>query len=89
MEAAPQHRKLKIEADGDGWLGSVKPKIRLTGKWLERAGFNPGSHVEVICHAPGIIELRADTNLDTGSVNPDSEKYSKTALNCDPISVNL
>lgn len=52
-------RSLKVEADGDHWKGLVKPKIRLTGRWLERAGFRPGSHVEVTCVAPGIIELRA------------------------------
>ena len=38
---------------------SIKPKIRITGQWLERAGFNPGSHVQVTCLAPGVIELRS------------------------------
>jgi hypothetical protein len=33
-------RTLKIEADGDRWKG-IKPKIRLMGRWLERAGFRP------------------------------------------------
>lgn len=51
-------RTLKIEADGDLWKGLVKPKIRLMGRWLERAGFKPGEHVHVTCLAPGIIELR-------------------------------
>ena len=51
-------RTLKIEADGDCWKGLVKPKIRLMGRWLERAGFMPGSRVHVKCVAPGIIELR-------------------------------
>ena len=53
-------RSLKIEAHGDFWKGLIKPKIRLSGKWLERAGFAPGHRVEVKCIAPGIIELRCD-----------------------------
>ena len=52
-------RKLKIEAEGDFWKGRTKPKIRLMGLWLERAGFSPGTHVCVTCVAPGVIELRA------------------------------
>ena len=51
-------RTLKIEKDGDHWKGSVKPKIRLQGNWLERAGFKPGHRVSVKCVAPGILELR-------------------------------
>ena len=34
-------RTLKIEADGDFWKGVTKPKIRLMGRWLERAGVQP------------------------------------------------
>jgi hypothetical protein len=52
-------RRLKIEADGDSWNGVIKPKIRLVGLGLERAGFTPGSHVLVECIAPGLIELRS------------------------------
>ncbi len=52
-------RKLKIEEDGDFWRGKIKPKIRLNGYWLERAGFKPGSHVSVKSLAPGVIELRS------------------------------
>jgi hypothetical protein len=59
-------RTLKIEADGDGWKGTIKPKIRLTGRWLERAGFKPGSHVHVACIAPGLIELRSQGTLMPG-----------------------
>ena len=51
-------RTLKIEADGDRWKG-FKPKIRLMGYWLERAGFNPGNRVHVTCVAPGMMELRS------------------------------
>ena len=57
-------RTLKIEADGDLWKGLVKPKIRLMGCWLERAGFKPGTHVQVTCIAPGVIELRIPPCLD-------------------------
>jgi len=56
-------RTLKIEADGDFWKGLTKPKIRLTGHWLERAGFKPGNRVHVMCLAPGVIELRSSDNL--------------------------
>ena len=38
-------RRLKIEEHGDFFSGRVKPKIRLMGHWLERAGFKPGKHV--------------------------------------------
>lgn len=58
-ELSPAVRVLKIEADGDAWKGLIKPKIRLMGHWLERAGFRPGQHVQVTCVAPGIIELRS------------------------------
>jgi hypothetical protein len=52
-------RTLKIEADGDQWKGKIKPKIRLQGHWLERAGFKPGNRVSVTCVATGIMELRS------------------------------
>jgi hypothetical protein len=62
----PTARTLKIEADGDTWKRQIKPKIRLTGRWLERAGFRPGARVQVVCIASGIIELRS-TATDTVS----------------------
>lgn len=52
-------RRLKIEAVGDFCAGRVKPKIRLTGKWLEQAGFPPGEHVRVSLVAPGVMQLRS------------------------------
>lgn len=57
-------RTLKIEACGDFWKGVVKPKIRLTGRWLERAGFKPGEHVRVSFIAPGLVELRSGPTPD-------------------------
>jgi hypothetical protein len=52
-------RTLKIEEDGDFWKGTIRPKIRLKGSWLENAGFKPGSHVSVTFLAHGVIELRS------------------------------
>jgi hypothetical protein len=52
-------RSLKIEAHVEGWKSLAKPKIRLMGRWLERAGFIPGGRVEIMCLSPGVIELRA------------------------------
>ena len=60
----PPIRQLKIEAEGDAWKGLLKPKIRLMGRWLERAGFTPGNHVEVVCVTPGVIELRSLHSAD-------------------------
>ncbi len=54
----PSVRSLQIEAEGDPWNGHIKPKIRLVGCWLERAGFRPGTRVWVRRLAPGVIELR-------------------------------
>ncbi len=55
----PKPRSLKIEEDGDFARGKIKPKIRLTGLWLERAGFKPGNHVSVRCMALGVIVLHS------------------------------
>ncbi len=51
-------RTLKIEATGDFWRGKVIPKVRLTGQWLERAGFKPGHRVEVTLEQTGELRLR-------------------------------
>ena len=61
-DIAPSVRSLKIETDGDPWKGGTRPKIRLMGRWLERAGFKPDTRVTVRCVAPGVIELRVDEN---------------------------
>jgi hypothetical protein len=55
-------RTLKIEEDGDHFRGRIKPKIRLMGHWLERAGFKPGTRVSVRCLDSGVIELRSETS---------------------------
>ena len=63
LDPPPSVRRLKIEASGDLWKGLMKPKIRLMGRWLERAGFRPGEHVQITFVAPGVIELRSAENL--------------------------
>jgi len=66
-------RRLKIEEHGDGWRGLLKPKIRLIGRWLEKAGFKPGSHVHVVCVAPGVLELRS-ADAPTPATDPGTQK---------------
>jgi len=59
MKAATiQVRSLAIEATGDFYRRKITPKIRLTGQWLERAGFKPGHRVEVRFDQPGNLTLR-------------------------------
>lgn len=54
-----QRRTLKIETVGDFAAGKIKPLIRLTGHWLERAGFKPGDRVEVSHSKDGQLLLQA------------------------------
>jgi len=70
-------RRLKIETEGDFWKGLTKPKIRLTGRWLERAGFKSGQHVHVACVAPGVIELRSPPNLPASETTAPSSDPSE------------
>jgi hypothetical protein len=79
-EQSPADRVLKIEADGDTWKGLIKPKIRLMGRWLERAGFSPGSHVHVMCIAPGVIELRSSDASAVNETKPASSEQPKRSL---------
>ena len=53
-----QVRSLKIEIAGDFFHQKTKPKIRLAGNWLARAGFKPGHRVEVLLEQPGSLTLR-------------------------------
>ena len=76
----PHVRRLKIEAEGDFWKGFTKPKIRLTGRWLERAGFKPGHHVHVTCVALGVIELRSPHNLPASETTAPSSEPSERSL---------
>jgi hypothetical protein len=54
----PHTRSLAVEATGDPWQGGIKPRIRIAGQWLERAGFKPGHRVEVTLEQPGTLTLR-------------------------------
>jgi len=80
IEPNPSVRTLKIEADGDFWKGLSKPKIRLMGHWLARAGFSPGSHVYVMCVAPGVIELRSPDASTVNEAKPVLSEQSQRSL---------
>ena len=73
----PRVRRLKSEIEGDFWKGLTKPKIRLTGRWLERAGFRPGQHVHVACVAPGVMELRSTHNLPASEMTAPASEPSE------------
>jgi|GEM_PF-1268262 len=66
-------RTLKIEADGDFAQGRLKPKIRLMGHWLERAGFAPGGRVHITCERPGVLVLREVVTDRSPPPNPPSQ----------------
>ena len=51
-------RKLKVCPTGDFWKGKCVPQIRLQGKWLEKAGIAPETHVEIENPAPGVLIIR-------------------------------
>jgi hypothetical protein len=55
--AKENKRTLKIEAVGDFAAGEIKPKIRLKGYWLEKAGFKPGHRAIVHIQRPGELTL--------------------------------
>jgi hypothetical protein len=75
-------RTLKIEEEGDFSEKRVKPKIRLMGRWLEKAGFRPGGRVHVVCRAPGIIELRIPDTLNSGEAKTIKWEQANLALGC-------
>jgi antirestriction protein ArdC len=56
--ATAKARTLKIEAVGDFAGHQVKPRIRLGGQWLEKAGFKPGHRVEISSLKPGKLSLQ-------------------------------
>jgi len=74
------HRTLKIEEEGDFAANRIKPKIRLMGRWLEKAGFRPGGRVQVICRAPGIIELRIPDAMNSSEAKPTAWEQPDLAL---------
>jgi hypothetical protein len=87
-EAGQSSRTLKIEADGDFWKGLIKPKIRLMGRWLERAGFSPGGQVQVTCVAPGVIELRSPNALTFNDAKMSADGF-KNIIPATPLPMTL
>ena len=63
--AKENKRTLKIEAVGDFAAGKIKPKIRLKGRWLERAGFKPGHQVEIHSLKAGELTLQFKEQIPT------------------------
>ena len=74
IEPDPTVRTLKIEADGDFWKGVTMPKIRVMGRWLERAGFSPGNRVQVTCVSPGVIDLRSPNASTVNEAKPSPQQ---------------
>ena len=70
-------RTLKIEEHGDHFRGRIKPKIRLMGYWLERAGFHPGTRVSVKCLGSGVIELRCEISKINESKQASSDELDR------------
>jgi hypothetical protein len=58
FEKPVRRRTLKIEAVGDFAHRKIKPRIRLGGHWLEKAGFKPGHRVEISSSKPGEMSLQ-------------------------------
>ena len=58
MNPAMRPRIPKVEETGDFYASKVKSRIRLSGRWLERAGFKPGHRVQVDWIKDGVLSLR-------------------------------
>jgi hypothetical protein len=58
LENPVNRRSLKIEAIGDFAYNKIKPRIRLSGHWLERAGFKPGHRAVIHVPRPGELTLQ-------------------------------
>jgi hypothetical protein len=56
-------RSLKIETVGDFAYCKTKPRIRLSGQWLEQAGFKPGHRVEIHLLNLGELTLQFRENI--------------------------
>ena len=52
---------MKVEETGFFSGLSTRPFIRLRGRWLQRAGFQPGSHVVIEVIRPGELKILAKT----------------------------
>ncbi len=58
MKPVMRPRILTIEETGDYYASTVRPRIRLSGQWLERAGFKPGHRVQVEWIEDVVLSLR-------------------------------
>jgi hypothetical protein len=58
FEKPVKRRSLKIEPVGDSFYRKIKPRIRLSGRWLEQAGFKPGHWAEIHVPRPGELTLQ-------------------------------
>jgi hypothetical protein len=58
LEKPVNRRSLKIEAIGDFAYRKIKPRIRLSGHWLEKAGFKPGHRAVIHESKPGELILQ-------------------------------
>ncbi len=53
-------RKLKVYRMGDVFRGKAQPQIRLQGKWLREAGFQPHDRILVRKEGSRLIIERCD-----------------------------
>ena len=53
-------RKLKVYETGDVYKGKAQPQIRLQGKWLRQAGFNPHDRITVTKEGSRLVIERCD-----------------------------
>jgi hypothetical protein len=58
--ARKAQRRLHVYRTGDPYREGIRPQIRLTGRWLQEAGFGPGDTYTVIIHQEGIITLQTE-----------------------------
>jgi hypothetical protein len=66
LEKTVRRRTLKIEAIGDFAYNKIKPRIRLSGHWLEQAGFKPGHRVVIHVPRPGELTLQFEEYAPAG-----------------------
>lgn len=58
MNQESNNRILKVEEVGDFWRKNTKPRIRLKGKWMIKAGILPNNYVQVSNPQPGVLILQ-------------------------------
>jgi hypothetical protein len=80
LSPSSARRTLKIENLGDPWRGKVFAGIRLRGRWLVRAGFQPGQRVSVTVSSPGSMQLRVMPESTTTASRVSGPEQSPLAL---------